>query len=61
MAKCKFEINERGLIKTLQSKEMLDLTREYAEKVHPGKEYKSFVGYDRAKTIVYDKKSGKPK
>lgn len=55
MAKCKFELNEMGLRKFAQSPEMLRLTEEYAEKTHPGKARRSFIGFDRAKTIVYDR------
>ena len=49
----KFELNVSGVRALLQSDEMLKLTEEYASE-YPG-EKKSFVGFDRAKTIVYEK------
>lgn len=53
--KVKFELDKKGMTKFAQSPEMLKLVDEYAEKTHPGKARRSFVGYDRAKCIVYDR------
>ncbi len=52
MAEVKFELNEAGVRELLQSPEMLALTEEYAEGMG-GEEIKPFIGFDRAKTIVY--------
>ena len=49
----KFELNRSGVRAFLQSQEMLKMTEKYAE--HYEGEKKSFVGFDRAKTIVYGK------
>lgn len=50
MAK-KFELNESGVRAFLQSQEMLKLTEKYAGQYEGEK--KSFIGFDRAKTVVY--------
>lgn len=53
MAKTEVKLNIAGLRKMRQSQEMLDLTEKYAQN-YSGKT-KTFVGFDRAKTIVYGK------
>jgi len=53
MAKTEVKLNISGLRKMRQSQEMLDLTEKYAQKY--GGDTKSFIGFDRAKTIVYGK------
>jgi hypothetical protein len=52
-----FEINTSGVRAFLQSQEMLKLTEKYADRYEGEK--KSFIGFDRAKTIVYGKEDRK--
>ena len=52
MADVEFKLNEQGVKELLQSPEMLDLTEQYAEGMG-GEDIKSFIGFDRAKCIVY--------
>lgn len=52
MADVTFKLNEQGVRELLQSPEMQKLTEEYAEG-YGGEEVKSFIGFDRAKSIVY--------
>ena len=47
----KFALNKSGVRALLQSQEMLKLTERYAS-AEAG-EKKSFIGFDRAKTVVY--------
>lgn len=56
MAK-KFVINKSGVKALLQSEDMLKLTEKYANSYQG--ETKSFIGFDRAKTIVYEEGSKK--
>lgn len=53
----KFVLNKSGVRAVLQSQEMLKLTEKYAS-AEDG-EKKSFIGYDRAKTIVYKERDKK--
>ena len=52
----KFVLNKSGVRALLQSQEMLKLTEKYASAEAGDK--KSFIGFDRAKTVVY-KERGK--
>ena len=49
----KFVLNSSGVRAFLQSNEMLQLTEKYAEQMADGGEIKSFIGFDRAKSIIY--------
>ena len=55
MSKARFELNRAAFRKeVMQSNEMLKLTERYAEKLAGSKTHlKSFIGFDRAKTIIY--------
>lgn len=54
MADTKFVKNDAGIRDTLQSPEMLALTEQYArDRAGADGEIKSFIGFDRAKTIIY--------
>lgn len=55
MSKTKFKLDQAAFRRlVLQSPEMLALTESEANKRVKNKEHtKSFVGYDRAKTIIY--------
>lgn len=53
----KYKPNKSGITKLLQSSEMLKLTEKYANS-YAG-EKKSFIGFDRAKTIVYGERDKK--
>lgn len=49
-----FKKDSAGIKKLLQSPEMLKLTEEYARgRAGADGEVKPFIGFDRAKTIVY--------
>ena len=47
----KFVLNKSGVRALLQSQEMLKLTEKYADRYEGEK--KSFIGYDRAKTLAF--------
>lgn len=53
MGNVKFKLKKSGVKALLKSDEMLNMTEEYAES-YPG-EKKPFIGFDRAKTMVYEK------
>jgi len=55
MAKSKFVLNRKGIKNIYQSQEVLNLTKQYAERLYPDDEKKSFVGFDRCKTVIYRK------
>lgn len=54
MGKSEYKPDSSGITKLLQSSEMLSLTEKYARN-RAGAEgnIKPFVGFDRAKTIIY--------
>ena len=50
----KYEPNSAGITALLQSPEMLALTEQYARgRAGADGEIKPFIGFDRAKTIIY--------
>ena len=54
MGETKYEPNDAGIRALLQSPEMLALTEQYAQgRAGVDGEMKSFIGFDRAKTIIY--------
>lgn len=54
MGDAKYEPNDAGIRALLQSPEMLALTEQYAQgRAGVDGEMKSFIGFDRAKTIIY--------
>lgn len=54
MANVKYEPNSTGIRALLQSDEMLSLTESYAVQMGvSGDDMKPFIGFDRAKTIIY--------
>lgn len=54
MADTEYKPNDAGIRALLQSQEMLSLTERYAQERSGGEgELKPFIGFDRAKTIVY--------
>ena len=54
MANVKYEPNSAGIRALLQSDEMLSLTESYAVQMGAsGDDMKPFIGFDRAKTIIY--------
>lgn len=52
MANHVFVKNKAGIRKLLQSNEMKSMTERYARSRASGGEIRSFVGFDRAKTII---------
>lgn len=49
-----FKRNKAGVRRLLQSEEMKQMTERYARgRAGADGEMKSFIGYDRAKTIIY--------
>ena len=48
-----FKRNNAGVRRLLQSEMMLNLTKKYASNYGSGAEVKPFIGFDRAKTIIY--------
>lgn len=55
MGKFKFVLNESGMREVLKSSAMMNLTKSTASSYHGNP--KTFIGFDRAKTIVYEGKS----
>lgn len=56
MADVKIKLDHNGLKELLQSKPMLELTEKEAQAMLAGHAHhhaKSFIGFDRAKTIIY--------
>lgn len=54
MADVRYEPNSAGITALLQSPEMLALTEQYAQgRAGADGEIKPFIGFDRAKTIIY--------
>ena len=56
MANRKFKRNNAGVKALLKSDFMLRMTENYARAQANGAEIKSFIGFDRAKTIIGGKK-----
>jgi hypothetical protein len=54
MADVVYKPNDSGIRALLQSDEMLALTESYASQMGAsGEDMKPFIGFDRAKTIIY--------
>lgn len=56
MSKIVFKVSKSGLRELRQSKEVQDVVNAKAEEIlssHPHHHIKSFVGFDRAKAILY--------
>lgn len=54
MANVRYVPNDAGIRALLQSDEMLALTESYASQMGAsGEDMKPFIGFDRAKTIIY--------
>lgn len=54
MANVNYKPNDAGIRALLQSSEMLALTESYASQMGAsGDDMKPFIGFDRAKTIIY--------
>lgn len=54
MADVRYEPNDAGIRALLQSSEMLALTESYASQMGAsGDDMRPFIGFDRAKTIIY--------
>jgi len=54
MANVTYKPNDAGIRALLQSSEMLALTESYASQMGAsGDDMKPFIGFDRAKTIIY--------
>lgn len=52
--KGKFVADSAAIRRLLQSEEMQNLTLSYAQRYGSGDELKPFIGFDRAKTLVYE-------
>ena len=59
MANYVFKKNDAGIRKLLQSDECLQVMEQFASKVANGEEIKPFIGFDRAKCFVKQKRSKK--
>lgn len=54
MANVRYVPNDAGIRALLQSSEMLELTESYAKQMGASDEnMRPFIGFDRAKTIIY--------
>lgn len=54
-----FKKNDAGIRKLLQSDECLQVMEKYASDYANGGEIKPFIGFDRAKCFVYQKRPNK--
>lgn len=56
MANVKIKLDKQGIIEMLQSDDIMSEVEKYAQKEcasHPHHHVRSFVGFDRAKAILY--------